>query len=263
MKAVIHFQSGHEHQRVHAEAMRAGLEKHGVICAYGHWNTPTCRAHDFAVIWGAPIKQPAIVETSPQILVMERGHIQDRNVYASVGWGGLARRGRYPIAGDGGARWNSLFGRLMQPWRNGVGYALLIGQVEGDAAIRDLDMAAWIREQTTALQANGWEVRFRPHPYARRSRTSLADDLAGAGLCVTYNSTTGVEAVLAGVPTITMDEGAMAWEVSGHAIGDIQRPNRDRWAHNLAWTSWTLDEIAQGLPWEHVAPIMEVPCIAA
>lgn len=261
MKAVIHFHSGLEHQRSYAELMRRGLERHGVLCAYGHYDTPTVREHDFAVIWGAPSKQPAIAAASPRLLIMERGHLPDREVYASCGWGGLARRGRYPTANDGGARWRALFGQLLQPWRTGDGYALLIGQVEGDAALGSLDLRAWIHDQIDGLTALGWEVRFRPHPLAQRSRTSLAEDLAGAALCVTYNSTAGVEAVLAGVPTVTLDEGAMAWEVSGHALDELVRPDRERWAHNLAWTSWTVEEIASGLAWEHLAPIMEdVPC---
>jgi hypothetical protein len=152
---------------------------------------------------------------------------------------------------------------MLKPWRAAPGYALLIGQVSGDAAVRDLDMDAWIKEQTVALEALGWEVKFRPHPFTRPVRQSLAQQLAGAGLCVTYNSTTGVEAVLAGVPTITMDEGAMAWDVSGHTLTDILCHDREQWAHNLAWTSWTLDEIAAGLPYEHLAPIMEETCTVA
>jgi hypothetical protein len=149
---------------------------------------------------------------------------------------------------------------MMQPWRVGQGYALLIGQVYGDAAVRNINFEAWVRDRTAELQSLGWDVKFRPHPLARRSRASLAQDLAGAGMCVTYNSTSGVEAVLAGVPTVTLDEGAMAWDVSSHSLHDLACPARETWAHNLAWTNWTLDEIAAGIPWEHLAPIMEDTC---
>ena len=44
MRAVIHFHSELTHQRMHAEAMRAGLERHGVICAYGAYDAPSVRA---------------------------------------------------------------------------------------------------------------------------------------------------------------------------------------------------------------------------
>jgi hypothetical protein len=236
--------------------MRRGLERSGVICAYGHYDEPTARTPDFAVIWGAPSKQPHVCRESPRVLVMERGHLPDRMQYASLGWDGLARRGRYPTAADGGARWRERWGHLMQPWTAHAGYALLIGQVPGDAAVRALDLDLWVKQQTAMLRHAGWQVRFRPHPMVRPSR-SLAEDLAGAALCVTYNSTTGVESVLAGVPTVTLDEGAMAWPVAGHDLHQVVRPHRDAWAHDLAFTSWSLDEIAAGDPWQHLAPIME------
>jgi hypothetical protein len=54
------------------------------------------------------------------------------------------------------------------------------------------------------------------------------------------------------VPTVTLDEGAMAWDVAGHKLGDTIRPDRTRWAHNLAMTQWSLGEIADGTMWDHL-----------
>ena len=245
--------------------MRAGLERHGVQVVAGGYNTPTAREVDFAVVWGAPSKQPAVAAACPRILVMERGHLPDRMHYASCGWDGLGRRGRYPKVDDWGARWREHWGGLMQPWRTGGEYALLLGQVPGDAALAGLDIEAWVQRMTGDLESAGWPVRFRPHPLVASRRATLAEDLAGAAICVTYNSTAGVEAVLAGVPTITLDEGAMAWEVTSHTVQDAPwRPDRWAWAHGLAWTSYTLEEIAAGLAWERLAPLLEgVPCPSA
>jgi len=256
MRAVIHFHPHLNHQRAYATAMRAGLERHGVNVAFGGYDTPTVRQHDFLVVWGAPAKQPRVAQTTRPLLIMERSHLPDRMVYTSCGWDGLARRGRYPKADDGGARWRAHWGGLLQPWRDGGGYALLIGQAHGDAALHGLDVDRWIAEQTAALRALGWTVRFRPHPLVARPERSLEEDLAEAVICVTYNSTTGVEAVLAGVPTIAMDEGAMAWDVSGHALDEIVRPEREAWAHDLAYTSWTPEEISSGEVWAHLKGVM-------
>jgi len=244
--------------------MRAGLERHGIICAYGGYDTPSIRAHDFAVIWGAPAKQSAVAQASPHLLVMERGHLPDRMHYASCGWDGLARRGRYAQVDDGGARWRERWGQLLEPWRSGGEYVLLIGQVPGDSALGGLDVGAWIQDMVRQLVTLGRQVRVRPHPMVHRPERTLAGDLAGAALCVTFNSTAGVEAVLAGVPTVTLEEGAMAWDVTGHALDAVVRPAREAWAHALAWTSYTLEEIAAGVPWEHLAAVMEeAPCTSA
>ncbi len=55
--------------------------------------------------------------------------------------------------------------------------------------------------------------------------------LAGARAVITFNSNTGVEAVLAGKPTVAIDEGSMAWPVTAHEIIDYPKePNRLTWA---------------------------------
>lgn len=264
MKAAVHI-GRQPHHEVYGKAMAAGLERHGVeVTVSGHDQPQPC---DIAVIWGAPAKHPMVTMTARHLLVMERGHLPDRFLYASCGWDGLAGRGRYPKAPDGGQRWRERYGHLLQPWKIGGEYALVIGQVEGDAALGDLAFDRWAQQQTDALLATGWPVLYRRHPLASHdgrkpvgsvlAHGTLAEDLAKAAVVVTFNSTAGVEAVLAGVPTVTLDEGAMAWPVTSHALGHLVRPSREAWAHDLAWTGWTLEEIASGDAWAHLGPIME------
>src|SRR5262245_60729665 len=246
--------------------MKRGLERHGITVAVMGHDQPD--PADFAVVWGAPTRHPQLAIAAPHLLVMERAHLPDRMRNTSIGWDGLGRGGRYPVADDGGARWRERYSHLLEPWKRGGFYALLLGQVEDDAAVRGLDFAQWAQQQTDALIARGYSVVFRKHPLAARdqskpvgstlSRQTLRDDLAQAAVAVTYNSTAGVEAVLAGVPTVTLDQGAMAWPVAGHGLNERQvRPNRERWCWDMAWTQWTLDEIAAGDAWERLAPLME------
>jgi hypothetical protein len=82
----------------------------------------------------------------------------------------------------------------------------------------------------------------------------LADALDRARSVVTFNSNTGVDAVLYGVPTVAMDEGAMAWDVTGRDPCDIVRPDRTAWAHALAWMQWTPEELKSGEAWDTVRP---------
>ena len=264
MRAVIHLGNRAPHRREHTSAMAQGLAKHGVQVVIGG---PYADPGDVSIVWGA--RQTRILESGVPVLIIERGHVGDRMRYSSLGWGGLGRRGRYPAAPDGGARWREHWGHLMQPWQHREGYALILGQVDGDAALRGLDVVAWAGEVGAELLGRGWEVRFRPHPLAERKAPagipvtdgqSFEADLRGAGLCVSFNSTAGVGAVLAGIPTVTLDPGAMAWPVASHALAEAPvRPERAPWAHDLAWTQWTLAEIASGDAWAAVGPLAGLP----
>ena len=74
-------------------------------------------------------------------------------------------------------------------------------------------------------------------------------------MVVTLNSNSGVDAALAGVPVIAFDEGSMAWPVAGHKPQDAihpPRPDRLRWAAELAWCQWTDREFETGECWEHL-----------
>jgi hypothetical protein len=261
------------HQKTHAAAMRQGLEKHGhAVCfVASDWCDGDADVH---VTWS--IKRPQLwawhQATGKPVLVMERGHVGDRMAYTSCGWNGLGHRGQYPTAQDGGARWRERFAALTQPWQTGGDYALLVGQVPTDSAVDGLALGfeMWAQFVTDILAKQKRRVRFRPHPIVRTGGDSfcprgaeysdtpaLAEDLQQAALCVTYNSTSGVEAVLAGVPTVTIDEGAMAWPVTSHScIEPKVMPDREAWAHDLAWTQWTLEEIASGEAWAHLEPMI-------
>lgn len=73
--------------------------------------------------------------------------------------------------------------------------------------------------------------------------------------CVTYNSGAGVDAALLGIPVITGDNSSFARDISRHNCKDIENrfcPDRSQWLNNLAYVEWSLDEITEGLPWQHL-----------
>jgi hypothetical protein len=197
---------------------------------------------------------------------MERAHLPPRMEWTSCGFNGLGNRGTYAKVEDGGARWRQHFGHLEQPWTDRDGYTLICGQVAGDAAICGCDFRKWAQAAADTALAAGRDVVYRPHPFAykhqhdrwhpkgsRFSVAPLAEDLAGACQVVTYNSTAGVETVLAGVPTVATDQGAMAWPMATHAVSDaLARPDRTAWMQGLAWTGFKPREIESGFMWEHL-----------
>ena len=69
---------------------------------------------------------------------------------------------------------------------------------------------------------------------------------------VSLNSSVGVDAVLDGIPTVTMDEQAMAWDITSHAPDEVRTPDRRPWVRWLAWTQWHHEEIREGKPIKHL-----------
>ena len=276
------------HQREHAAAMKTGLERHGLAVAFTAADEPVEHA-DLHVTWS--VKRPRVFDwrrrTGRPVLVMERGYLPNRMVYSSFGWNGLNNRASFPAAPDGSARFRRLFAHHLAPWRGAAAAArprtaLLCGQVPGDASLYGVDFAVWTAATAAVLAAAEWRVLFRPHPLLTRvgytghpaarpppgavaaPGPAFADALAAADLCVTYNSNAGVEAVLAGVPTVTLDAGAIAWPVAAHDLAAAgHTPDRSRWCADTAWRQWSLAEIAAGDAWAAAAPGAAVEGIAA
>lgn len=234
------------HQRQHREAVAAGFGALG----FDDRNLVVCWGWRGGRRWRA---------SGWDVLVLERGYIGDRFKWSSVALNGLNGRATFPdYPEDGGERFRK-FGVSLLPWDPSGEYVLLIGQVAGDAALQGRNLGQWYAD--TARQAAalyGLPVRFRQHPRERDRRLIrkvpgtvadtglLGEALAGAAVVVTYNSNTGVEAMLAGKPTVSFDHGSMAWPVAGHGLGEQANPDRQVWACGLAWKQWAVEEIASG-----------------
>ena len=129
------------------------------------------------------------------------------------------------------------------------GYTLLIGQVPGDAA-HGMDMRAqraWLESMSRQYP----DVRYRPHPRgavmfngAVLAGGSLEEALAGARLVVTWNSNTGNDALLAGVPVVAHGPNASYADLCGEELPKV--PARRAYFRRLAYGQWTLAEMRSG-----------------
>lgn len=242
------------HQVEHQKAMAKGLASLGIEPVLASGNVSST---EHVACWGWRLGR-SLRNRGHEVLVMERGYLGDRFYWTSLGWNGLNGNAEFPeYPDDGGERFRSHY--KMKAWRTDGEYVLLMGQVPGDASLRGADLSGWYVDAAMKAQ-NAYEmpVRFHEHPMAvrrgirRRPRFTepsigtLDEALSRAAVVVTYNSNSAVDAVMAGVPAVTLDKGSMAWDVAAHRIGELHRPAREAWAHGLAWRQWSLDEIASG-----------------
>lgn len=203
-------------------------------------------------------------------LVMERGLLGDRERWTALSFDGIAGRGDAPVITDP-ARFAKHHAALMQPWREpregAARAALILGQVNGDATTRHVDLPGWMSSAARGLKGDGWRVFYRHHPLERQERRrappgatvldgTLAHALGQVGLAVTFNSTSAVDAVLYGTPTFSADVGSPAYEVTSRAY-QPQMFDRTEWAAKLAWRQWTEEEIRSGLAWQHLRTIAQ------
>jgi hypothetical protein len=183
------------------------------------------------------------IEMAGDYLLVDRCSFGDTERWVSLVWNGHGRRGDHKLPARITAdRWEK-HGITLEPYKHGS-RVILCGQTEPYSP-------NWRRIEDWYASVKA--THFRPHP-AGSSPNLLptAFDFSDCKAAVVLNSSVAVKTVMAGIPTITMDEGSMAWDVTGHSLEDIRTPDRTLWAHALAWTQWSHDEIREGKPIEHL-----------
>lgn len=256
-----------EHQVERATAFCKGLAKHGFNDANVIANNQP-QPCALAVFWGMhhslPIRQLQERNKKPW-LMMERGYVADRFSWTALGYNGLNGHADFVNDNMPSDRWDKNYSDMLKPWHDG-GYVLLAGQVLQDASIKHLgvnyqQIANEIKKHTKL------PIHFRKHPHKlcanmqtpygciTSPHKSIEEALAGAKVCVTVNSNSGVDAMLSGTPVINLDKGSMIWDLAQHNYDLIDNPpwpDRKQWANNIAYAQWSPEEIENGDAWEHL-----------
>lgn len=250
------------HQITWGNAFADGARKYGCEVRRASPNDHTF-SPDVAVFWSH--RQASLIlrqkARGKEYIVLELPYWGPRNVASmqmcSAGWNGLNGRADFKSADSPPDRWER-YGPGLKDWQTGGKYALIMGQVPGDMSHAHADIGAWYRRMVDEW-SQVMPVAFRAHPKGSsftgnviRLNGPMDEALAQAAVAVTFNSNSGVDALIAGVPVYTEDPGSMAYNVSSHSVGEILRPDREQWAHDLAYCQWTLDEYRSGLAVEHL-----------
>jgi hypothetical protein len=236
---VIHCEPHIGWQASFARKMREGLAKIGINAQI---TESRLRLEPIAILLGTTCWRR--VESSGDYLLVDRCSFGDTDKHVTLVWNGHGRRGDHRIpASVTAARWEK-HGMDLLPYHHGS-RVILCGQTETYSPHWDR-IDGWYRSVRGA-------THFKPHPSGENPNLwPTAVDFGDCKAAVCLNSSVAVKAVMQGVPTVTMDEGSMAWDVTGHSLDDIRTPDRLPWAHVLAWTQWSHDEIREGKPIAHL-----------
>jgi hypothetical protein len=142
----------------------------------------------------------------------------------------------------------------LKPWREtGEHILLLPNRFIGPRT--DVMPEIWTPQTVSRLQRlTKRPVRVRLHPgnWKRRPpKVPLEEDLRGAWACVTWWSSAGVKALLAGVPTIYQARYWIAQKAAGRDLRAIEAPvmgDRMAMLEDIGNAQFSLSEIAAGLP---------------
>jgi hypothetical protein len=205
------------------------------------------------------------------VVVLETGYINrgdgEKHHYAA-GFNGLNGRADFRNQGMPDDRVTVLrrqYGLRCLDWRKDGKHILLCGQVPWDASVDHVDYPSWLHFIAGQIQhRTDRPVIFRPHPQAKMSlagcqqstKKTLLEDLEDCWAVVTFNSNSGVEAAIEGIPVFTFDKGSMAIPVANMWLDQLespQMPDRHQWLQDLAYAQWTLDEMRSGETWKHLS----------
>lgn len=231
----------------------------------------------WSVLWnGRMAKNKTIWERnlaqSKPTLVLEVGGIQ-RGTTWKVGLNGINRDAYFGDSGNDSLRANSL-GLVCKPWRSGGDFILICGQHDKSLQWQNMPrMSQWVMSTIEEIQKHtNRPIVFRPHPRCplpniehefknvrrqqpKQTPGSYDDfdiDYSNVYATVSYSSNPGIHSVLEGVPAF-VSTSSLAYDAANdidflHDIETPYKPDRQQWLNDYAWTEFTVEEIALGLP---------------
>ena len=245
------------------------------------WDNTTDVAVIWSVLWRGRMEQNKKVwedfkARGKPVVVLEVGGIK-RNTTWKMGINGINRDADFANQTFDDGRWKK-FGIEFQPWKQTGNVIVILGQHNNSEQWRGLpNMKKWITQQIREIRKyTDRPILIRPHPrnpvevavdefknirvsqpkrdWATYDDTDFKKILKSTWAVVNHSSNPAIESVINGIP-VFVSESSLCYDVGNYSYADINRPampNREQWAHRLAYTEWWTDEIREGKPWSRI-----------
>lgn len=191
-----------------------------------------------------------------------------------AGFHKLAVNSRHPTAYFQNVRHSAerfeSFGVELAPWREARPGApiLIAGMGPKGSRAEGYGTQGWEREVLPSIRAatrrpiwyrakpNWDQARDLPGAISVNRGAELIDQLQGAHALVAHHSNAAVEAVCAGIPVFVKEGVAVAMGESDFRLIETPRmpsdEERRQWLADIAWTQWSIEEMAEGLAWRYL-----------
>ena len=211
-------------------------------------------------------------KTNRNVIVLEVGGIK-RGTTWKVGLNGVNRDAFFSINGNDNSRVVKI-GLKLNPWRTNGEFILICGQHDKSLQWKNQKpISEWFTKTIEKIQSiSNRPIIIRPHPRCRvdsieqqyrnvyrqdplhisGTYDSFNLDFKRIWATISYNSNPGPQSIIAGIPAF-VSTSSLAYPVGNdidflHDIENPLMPDRSQWLNDYAWTEYTIDEIASGLP---------------
>lgn len=255
MKITIHA-SRIEWQNRWARYTATGLRKHGHDVTITPSTVPVrC---DMAVLMGPNAYQAVERSKAPYIMFNRKLVGSDPTTvheYCTVSWNGFNGDGIFCVGDVDPTRLDSLLKvDEIEDWKRDGTHLLLIEQSNVGRSKRFRNLNKYY--QTVKKTANS-PVVFRKKPIGETNikPAAVRNGLVKSKAIVNLNSTISIEALVAGVPVVSLDIGDPSYAITSHDVNVITYPERLPFLQYLAHCQWHYTEVESGKFWEHIYPI--------
>lgn len=137
----------------------------------------------------------------------------------------------------------------LQPWKNGNRYLFLMDYCDSKQD--------FVALQSHIAEQSGEAVKIRLHPVAcNADQGPLERDLERYDIAVGRRTTALVDAAIAGLAVVCVDDQNIVWDVSSHSYeAPLFKGDRAQWLNNVSYANWSGEEIASGEAWEYLCQL--------